>query len=276
MGVNEVTLLSHIGIDACGVRADLWDVFKQEEGPVDAEQIQSILARATAVDARFVEWNHNLAKSWHYWVVGIAADFDRPHMPGSSRFYPGPVHAYVNAHVSWMLNCYRQLRIYMNAAAIRCLKWLIPDGDIGFDTTSVFGPQVQVIQQMIDDVCASTPYQLGYVKDPPPNGVSFAEEMPNYVPQGRGAYFSLIPLFSSSLMECISDTQRSWIQGRLRAIAKINGVRMGNLLAQARPGAILGGLPFLGDPKKYVHFQDEELNDLLEDEPVEPNPFGYG
>ncbi|KAI9722849.1 MAG: hypothetical protein M1828_004415 [Chrysothrix sp. TS-e1954] len=258
MGMNDATRLSHIGIDVCAIRADHEELSEREPYLIDPEDVQDILARASAVDSRLVEWQHNLPEAWRCWVAGITTDFDSPNIPETSRFYPGPVHAYRNAHISWMLNCYRQMRVYVNATAIRCLMWLLPDASVGITSNPLIASQVFVIQQMIDDVCASTPYQLGYSSDPPPQGIHFPEELPINLPVGRGAYFSLIPLFQASLFESISDVQRRWIQGRLRAIAQVNGVRIGNVLAQARPGAIAGGLPFLGNPDKYVKWEVEE------------------
>jgi hypothetical protein len=114
------------------------------------------------MDASLQKWVMTLPESWDYKLVSIVQDM--PCEPELAPAWPGPQHSYQDIFVSSIINDYRVSRIFCHTVILACNRFLGRADSQGLD------PQVDldllnarfVTQQLVDDICASVPYNMQY------------------------------------------------------------------------------------------------------------------
>src|SRR5437016_4134847 len=73
--------------------------------------------------------------------------------------YPGDIHQYSDIWVANIWDSYRCLRIFCQAIRIQCIAWLVSTLD--YKLTADYIQSYEVIQRLVDEICAIVPFHLG-------------------------------------------------------------------------------------------------------------------
>ena len=175
-------------------------------------------------------WAESVPESWNYHA---ASGFDCP--PGLHReafIYQERVDVYEDHTFVNVWNSYRSNRIMVLSITLKCISRLWSSvGDAPFQEGS---DALQAIQELIDDICASVPYQLGTKIDGGPfdqTSVEYPYVGLHKIPAEQrraaaslGGWNLLEPLKSILGVANLRQGQREWVGGQLRRIGKIYNV----------------------------------------------------
>lgn len=164
------------------------DLLRDAKAVRNMASAKVLLEAVDAVDARLLEWPRPLPRVWRYWRGEDAG--------GEGRVWGGS-----DIWIASMWNYYRTARIFAHGLRMRCLEWL---GDVGTRREE----SVQVLREMVDQICASLPYHMD-------KGV-------------LGGHFLLWPLLVAVNVEVVEEAQKKWIKGQL---AVIGGMGIGRARA---------------------------------------------
>ena len=177
--------------------------------------------------------------------VGSHADLENTVVwPGNEQIY---AYNHYVAPEHW--NKTRLLRVYCHAVIIRCMwLWSARMSDL-FDG-SQHEESVEIIQKMVDDICATIPAMITpNLQDHLSSDLQERQQIKETLSPGndvepRYAIMMLFSLYVTSTIECISEEQRRWLKGRLKALAPNFGLMHALPACKARPCLISGKPPF--------------------------------
>ena len=211
--------LSFIIIKFCNLRASM-DSFRDFR---DSERVVSV---AFDIDAELADWATCCPVQYVYNTVTVQSR--------SESVFSDYYHTYDSIWTAWTWNSYRSIRILLNEMLLQQLAHLsqLPSKcqeSYGEYSTLPYETQIlcckSLLVQLTQDICASVPFYLGYHN--PQVGLESTR-----VPQAAaGGNLLLWPLYTAACTDVVSDMMRSWVIGRLHAIAEDMGIRQATALA---------------------------------------------
>ncbi|KAG5927818.1 hypothetical protein E4U42_001734 [Claviceps africana] len=201
--------------------------------PDNMEIIIDVIRRCQAQDQACASWCRNLPD---YFQCKTATWGDN--VPNGdytkAEVYPGRVDVYNDTWVATVWNMLRCTRIILNSIIVRCAAWVCAPVD--YRTTPEYANAARTTVDIVTDVISSVPYQLGWFckrKDllERANLSTFAcgEDDSS---KGLSGYFMTWPLAFIHSLDYLTDSQRTWVRGRLQYIGTQLGVRYALLLTQ--------------------------------------------
>lgn len=196
--------------------------------------VMGIIKRCQEHDLAYVNWSKSLP---HYfqWKT-VAWEHKVPNGDYSkAEVYPGRVDSYQDLWVAGVWNMVRWSRITLASVSVRCVARL--SSPVNYRTTTVYAIASQTCIGIITDIIASVPYQLGWFskrKGPLGQATISTFGCGEDARKGLGGYFMAWTLACIHGQDYISDSQRTWVQGRLEYIGTQLGVRCAHMLAQVR------------------------------------------
>lgn len=178
-------------------------------------------------------WADTVPESWAY---SAASRFDcPPEVPRETFIYRDRVDVYEDSTFVSVWNSYRSHRIMVLSIMIECISQLWSHSR---DSPLQEGAAaLQATQELVDDICASVPYQLGTKLEGGPLDQTSAEypytgATKSSAEQRRamvslGGWNLLEPLKSALAAANLRRGQREWIKGQLQRIGRIYNVRNG-------------------------------------------------
>ena len=156
---NPEPKLSRMCVQIPGLRARTktlitspFDVDKKEEAEILTEA-------ASKIDYELSIWAATLPPLFGYKSVAIPRPV--PDDLATAEMWPGPVHVYEDLITAALMNHYRLSRISCQDVVMECAEWLAQEHD-GPSTNRHLDYGRVIVQQMIDEICASVPFHLGY------------------------------------------------------------------------------------------------------------------
>ncbi|KAG6041834.1 hypothetical protein E4U41_001305 [Claviceps citrina] len=195
--------------------------------------INDIIRRCQAQDQACASWCKNLPDYFQCktatWEDNVPnGDYSK------AEVYPGRVDVYNDIWVATVWNMLRSSRIILNSIIVRCAAWVCAPVD--YRTTPEYANAARTTVDVVTDMISSVPYQLGWFckrKDllDRANLSSFAcgEDDSS---KGLSGYFMTWPLAFIHSLDYLTDSQRTWVRGRLQYIGHQLGVRYALLLTQ--------------------------------------------
>jgi hypothetical protein len=175
------------------------ELLKRPKDELTAEKVVHLMKAVSSLAAELAAWVRTLPELWSYKAVAhldrcLGTDLE------SSDVYPGNVDRYCDIWISSMWNSYRCCRIISHAIRIQCIAWLASSLD--YKSTTECIQSYQVVQQMVDEICATVPFHLGSqtiqgqgdFTIPSPRGSPCGEDHAKS-PKALGGYFLVWPLF---------------------------------------------------------------------------------
>ena len=226
---NEFNRLSMLYVGVPTLRAQLDRVLAEDGSPGKEAEVLQLLVEAKALDLRLKGWYDFLPDLWRPRSVaslsGILDDSE------TAEVWPGLIHVYTNLFIASVVNNYRAIRIFTHSIVVRCLDWLAAANNL-LGQVADYDQSFYVLRQMTDDICSSVPYHLGYrLSEKKTTSSSASEEK---AAEAVGGYLLIYPLFVTSCIECVPEEQKTWIRGRMRALASKYGLNQAAHLSQRR------------------------------------------
>ena len=222
------------------LRHEVNDLTQKSAKVCDNKRLLALIQKCQSLERNLKSWQASIPKTWLHTVVGQAPDVKDDVSYVSSELCPGlPVYRYDDPWIALFLNCVRTTHMFINAFIIRCLQ------HAGLHESPEHRPAYQIaianLQQMVNEVCSSIPYHIGFY----PRGPCPIPSM-NYVdPVALAAYFHLWPVYVARSAVCTPKRQRDWLRQRLDVIAKRFGSH--NATSLAKVGDAEEGRPlFIG------------------------------
>jgi len=201
--------------------------------PENVELMLDVIRRVQAVDQELVTWIRNLPDLYQFKTVAWIDNVPNGDYANAEAF-PGRVDLYRDFWTASVYNMARVCRLVLASITVRCAAWVCSPVD--YRTTPEYATAARICVDTITDIVASVPYHLGWhLKQPDvlrkANLSSFAcgDETSQ---KGLAGYFLTWPLTCIKGQDYTTDSQRTWINGRLKYIGDELGIKYAYLLAQ--------------------------------------------
>lgn len=199
----------------------------------DIELMLEMIRKCQIVNQELVSWAQGLPEIFKWQTVtweDRVPDGDY----SKAEAYPGRVDIYQDLWVVSVINMQRCARLILASLIVRCAAWACSPVD--YRTTPEYATAARSCHEIITDIIASVPYQLGYFHKRKElhdriaiSGFACGDED---TIKGLPGYFLSWPLVCIYGQDYISDTQRAWVRGRLEFIGNHVGVRYAHILKQ--------------------------------------------
>lgn len=189
----------------------------------------------TILDSRLTAWANETVKSWPYESfpeLEYSSEIHSKHIENSREYW----HSHSDLWVSSMWNSYRSCRLFAHGILLECIEtWRTSENDKWLLNRS---HSIRVIQEMVNEICASVPFHLDPQKLQALNNIP-DQSLPN-VPCGDGfnqsskalgGYLIMWPLFLAASMDYIPDQQRKWIRDQLMYVGNELGIKQATVLS---------------------------------------------
>ncbi|KAI9717095.1 MAG: hypothetical protein M1828_007428 [Chrysothrix sp. TS-e1954] len=218
------TRLTAIMSEVVSIQIRAKEILSHPNGLDTLGLVENLLIKAKDVDADLCKWSLSLRPSWQFtWL-----EADEACTPGYA--FGTHVHTYKTLWIARIWNAFRTARIKLQATVSDLLGLSNLLGGI-----SAIDEQVKtqnILQRMVDEVCASVPFCLG---NQTPLDQQPVARFPMDVISKRnslhawtmGWFLLLVPLQSCSKTPHISDSQRAWIRHQLSRVCQIGTMFMG-------------------------------------------------
>lgn len=230
---NNLTKLT-LRVPKIRMLADRLFCEKRSESTTSA--ILQLIECCQHLDSALLTWRETTPEHWKYTsqpnFTSILCNFD----PETSEVYPGNVDVYPDVWTAKAWNSYRTTRILVQAIILRSAAWLaggnIQDPRV-ISQIAVALQARQVVQTMVDEICASVPFHLGLTtKVGNKSNMNMINNQEDQTTQHFGDYFLLWPLYLARSARIISNEQRRWMTARVLNIARHLGVEEDLVLAK--------------------------------------------
>ena len=245
------------------------DMLKQPD-TIEELEVTNLLQCAYQLDEELIQWEADYPSDWKGESIALTGQLATNSLYTLSQLSDDDVRKlpcwpavpflskYSSITQAQAFNQYRSARIYIYTVVIRWLAWL---GHRNAESQYAVEYQrsCQVVQNLIDEICATVPFVMGYDVD------NLALKSVADLLQGdcdrpclaaaQEVLVILHPLFLSVRMETLKEQQRTWCRGRLYALGEVGGWRQAKVFSQANPSLITLGETFEGRPV-YKYLQE--------------------
>lgn len=201
--------------------------------PENIAAIRDLMRQCQARDRDLINWSRSLPQYFH--CKGVAWESSLPDGDFfKAEVYPGRVDAFEDLWVASLWNTMRCARIALASIIVRSSAWLCAPLD--YRTTPEYATCSQTCINLITDIIASIPYQLGWFSKR--KGLLQRASLTGYgcgeddSEKGLAGYFVTWPLSCVLTQDYSSDSQKAWVKGRLNYVATGLGVRYAKMLTQ--------------------------------------------
>jgi hypothetical protein len=155
--MNPAQKLVEITASIPGLRAREEQLLKSPT--LDEDAIYQLLKDGNRLDFRFIIWTNIVPDDWSY--ISTALDIGSNSPINGRRKYPRNLHAYYDSSVASTWNYWRVNRLLILTIVHRCAVALSYSSK--YEVKSVLLSTGTQIQQLVDDICSTVPFHLGYV-----------------------------------------------------------------------------------------------------------------
>ncbi|KAE9363957.1 hypothetical protein N431DRAFT_550626 [Stipitochalara longipes BDJ] len=225
------------------------NLLSQPSWAVDFSVASELIEATETLDGELAHWARCISKTRSYTTV-MRMSYSSTRENPTSSFVPNQIHRYSDFYAARVWNLYRVYRLILQSILLRAspLVQSIPPNQ---------GPDYIRIEKinrvMVDDVCASVPFLLGYdlselknsryPDDPQPQDEKFLwpQSFVGACATERSGKFSLIwPLYVACSVASVPESQRMWMRSQLKWIAA-TGEAHAHLIMDAESQTLLGG-----------------------------------
>lgn len=152
------------------------ELAKAPKTPQTIADLLSAVRRAQDLDRRLEDWARTLPVEWCGDVAKVVTD--EPADPLSAFFWTGPVYVYRDINVANVMNEYRIARLLCQSVVLAAVGALpaAASGSHGERLQRGYTEAVYIAQQMVNEVCSTVPFMLGFHPGRSLDGESGAEE----------------------------------------------------------------------------------------------------
>jgi hypothetical protein len=222
-------------------------ILSQPSYAVDYSVAFELIRAAETLDVELADWARRIPRKWAYTTITLMR-YHPPAESSSSGFVPNLIHQYPGFYVGRVWNSYRVYRLIIQSILARVSSF------VSLHHTAHEQDYIRIEKinrAMVDDVCASVPFLLGYdlsdLRLHPPfehlrdENCLWPQNSMEASSSGPTGKFSLIwPLYVASSVPSAPETQRKWIRAQLKWIAG-TGEAHAHLVMDAESQTLFGG-----------------------------------
>jgi len=211
---------------------------------VDVSEAFELIQAAEDVDRELADWARNIPIKWSYTTFTCMRNSLGSQLSGSN-FIPNQVHRYPNFYAARVWNLYRVYRLVIQSILFRVSSWVYLDPTVHYQDR--IG---NTNRNMVEDVCASVPFLLGYDLSELKRSADSLQDKNFLWPQismskasysGHTGKFSLVwPLYIACSVPSVPEPQRKWMRAQLRWIAE-TGEAQAHFVQDAESQTLMGG-----------------------------------
>lgn len=199
------------------------------------KHVNDMIGECQRLDEEFVHWSTSLPDSFTWQTITWDSGF-RQRNYFQSETFPGRIDIYQDLCVCSLWNMMRSSRAILASKILRCVAWLSHHTD--YRTTLEYAISSKVCRQLITDIIASVPYQLGWQLRhkndchqtwPRQSGFACGQDEAE---KSLAGILLIWPLACILGLDFTTDDQRTWIKGRLHYIGEHLGIRYASVLTQ--------------------------------------------
>ncbi|KAH7015123.1 hypothetical protein EDB80DRAFT_326908 [Ilyonectria destructans] len=225
--------------------------------PENIELLLDMIRRCQTVDQQHLNWARELPEYFRFKSVAWEDNVPNGNY-ALAEVFPGRVDAYQDLWVASVWNMMRCSRIILASLIVRCAAWVCSPVD--YRTTPEYATSARTCVDLITDIIASVPYQLGWFSKRrellemdhlSTFGCGEEEAL-----KGLPGYFLTWPLTCIQGQDYTTDAQRAWTKGRLQYIGNHLGIRYANMLYQLNlrvPSMLIRRDGLMANPYPMAH-----------------------
>lgn len=203
------------------------------------ERVVDMMKRAQAMEQEYLEWVPTVPDEWRWKTVAWVDN-----VPGGNlekaEVCPGRVDLYPELLIAAAWNQVRCSRLFIAGLIVRCSAWICYP--VNYRTTPEYATCSRVGVDMVTDIIASIPYHLGWHLDE--NGAVRAGDLSGFAsgadditsPKALAGFYCIWPLLCVSSSDYATDSQRTWIKGRMNLIADVMGLNQAKVIGSVSFG----------------------------------------
>jgi hypothetical protein len=123
-------------------------------------EILGVVRRAQELDRRLEEWARTLPREWRGDVARVVTE--EPREPLTAFFWTGPVYVYHDLNVANVMNEYRISRLLCQSVVLLSVGALPAATAQSEHLQRSYTEAVYIAQQMVNEVCSTVPFMLGF------------------------------------------------------------------------------------------------------------------
>jgi hypothetical protein len=196
----------------------------------NTEKVLKLLRRAEALDQEYLDWIKALPTGWEIrtvaWVDADVQDLS------TSLAHPGRVDAYGELWMAYKYNIVRSCRLFVWTTILRCAAWLGDPQD--YRLTPEYTTASRICRQLVEDIVSSVPYFFGWNRESNAsmnaraNYACGINDDPTVKP--LVGIFVMWPLFAAAASDFATPSQKIFLRGRLKYVAKFMGINQALIL----------------------------------------------
>jgi hypothetical protein len=224
-------------------------LLSQPSCEIDFSAASKLIRAAKDLDGELADWAKRIPAKWSYTTILRMRASSDPEL-SSTIFLPNQIHRYPDFYTARVWNLYRVYRMIIQSILYRVSSLYSTDHDQD-------SKRIQKINtMMVDDICASVPFLLGYdladlkglhsldnlhLHFPDKIYLWPQSSMKGCISGGPARKFSLIwPLYIACSVAAIPATQRKWMRAQLKWIAE-TGETHAQIIMETESQTLFGG-----------------------------------
>ncbi|KAH8592851.1 C6 zinc finger protein [Bisporella sp. PMI_857] len=218
-------------------------LLSQPSYAVNITEAFKLIRAAEDVDRDLANWARRIPIKWSYTTVTRMRYSVDPQL-SSLNFIPNQIHRYPNFYAARVWNLYRVYRLIIQSILFR-ISCVYPH-----PTDHCKDRREEINRIMVEDVCASVPFLLGYdlselkrsTDSPQDENFLWPQSSMNKVSRSvHTGKFSLIwPLYIACSVPCVPEIQQRWMRAQLRWIAE-TGEAQACFIQDTESKTLMGG-----------------------------------
>lgn len=222
-----VSRVATLTIKCSEIRMKVDKVLAEERrDPRKIQKVLELLRLAQAVSNKLSNLDQPQSAVWR---LQKSKRFDE-----SGESPPGEVYNFHNLYVCMIYNIIWTSHLFLTTCIFRCMAWLVsPDA---WQTGEEYELAVQATKRRIADIVASLPYACtwnGYDSDC--GDFAVGARMTNSPAKGVAGMCVYKPAFTAMMSDYATPEQKRYLQGRLKFLADVVGIKQVNVLLNVRP-----------------------------------------
>ena len=211
---NRLTFLT---LNIPNLRAAARKIFSIPQCNEKVEMVKEVMADAISLDQKLSAWPSEAPETWRFDSVAYVHELDTIE---TAEAYYGPVHKYPDLRAAFTYNKWRTCMILTHVIILNCAEWLSRTLCI---TMTEQEEAKLVLRTMVDEICASVPFQLGFISNEMGEKDAIDPHIVGNFALRLGGYYLIWPLFVAGSVGCIPETQKMWLKHRLAHIGQREG-----------------------------------------------------
>jgi hypothetical protein len=201
--------------------------------PENFQKVLDLMRKCQDMETNYRDWEETLPVQWRAKTVAWVDN-----VPGGdlmrAEVCPGRVDMYLDLFMAAAWNNARVSRLFISGLIVRCAAWICHP--IDYRTTPEYATCSRVGVDMVIDILASIPYHLGWRLDE--NGTLIPGDLSGFdtgadditSSKALGGFYCIWPLFCVISSDYATDSQRTWIRGRMNLIADVMGLNQARVI----------------------------------------------